>query len=296
MINHNFKEPFANYSFQTALKGRHCLIDVNLIDPNPDQPRRLFSEESLESLVQSIREKGLLQPINVQKKADRFQLIAGERRWRAYRILNKQQIEAIVITVDDQNRAIYALAENIVREDLSDYEIGKAIRSIENEFPSKTNLAEAIGINRTDMYRFLAFDSLPDFILNDLNRDPTLLSRTAAVQIKKILDDHQNSSVVLASLETAWGLLKDGNLQQTHITRFVIKALKDVYELNQVATENVLLNENGSQIGRINQTEKYWTVQLNVAGINEQQQEQILNFIRGILGEQPKSVASCDTV
>jgi ParB family chromosome partitioning protein len=296
MINHNFKEPFANYSFQTVPEGKHCLIDVNLIDPNPDQPRRLFSEESLENLVQSIREKGLLQPINVQKKADRFQLIAGERRWRACRILNKQQIEAIVITVDDQNRAIYALAENIVREDLSDYEIGKAIRSIENEFPSKTTLAEAIGINRTDMYRFLAFDSLPDFILNDLNRDPTLLSRTAAVQIKKILDDHQNSSVVLASLETAWGLLKAGKLQQTHITRFVIKALKDVYELNQVATENVLLNENGSQIGRINQTEKYWTVQLNVAGINEQQQEQILNFIRGILGEQPKSVASCDTV
>lgn len=296
MINHNFKKPFANYSFQTAPEGKHCLIDVNLIDPNPDQPRRLFSEESLESLVQSIREKGLLQPINVQKKADRFQLIAGERRWRAYRILNEQQIEAIVITVDDQNRAIYALAENIVREDLSDYEIGKAIRSIENEFPSKTNLAEAIGINRTDMYRFLAFDSLPDFILNDLNLDPTLLSRTAAVQIKKILDDHQNSSVVLASLETAWGLLKDGNLQQTHITRFIKKALKDVYGLNQATDEKIIQNKSGSPIGRVNQTEKYWTVQLNVAGINEQQQEQILNFIRGILGEQPKSVASCDTV
>jgi ParB family chromosome partitioning protein len=269
---------------------------VDLIEPNPRQPRTDFSYESLGQLAQSIKENGLLQPIIVEKSGEHYQLIAGERRWRAHLILKKQHIEAIVRTVDDQSRAIYALAENIAREDLTDYEIGKAIRSIEDNYPNKNALAAMIGINRTDMYRYLAFDSLPDFILNDLNSNPKLLSRSAAVQIKTLLVAHQNSSVVLASLETAWGLLKDCKLPQTHINRFIIKALKDVYGLNQVATESVLLNENGSQIGRVNQTEKYWTVQLKIDGINEHQQEQILNFIRRILNEQSGSVTSCDTV
>ncbi|MBL1265477.1 ParB/RepB/Spo0J family partition protein [Methylomicrobium sp. RS1] len=292
MINATLNLGILASSPQTLPVGKHCLINVDQIKPNPHQPRTHYSKESLDNLVHSIRENGLLQPIIVQKTETGYQLIAGERRWRAHLILNKPQIEAIVRTVDDQNQAIYALAENIVREDLSDYEIGKAIRSIEDEFPNKKNLAAAIGINRTDMYRYLAFDSLPEFILNDLNGAPTLLSRTAAEQIKKMLGQHKNSDSVVSFLETAWTLLKEGELQQTQITRFIEKKLQEVYELNQTATENVLLNENGSQLGRVNQTEKYWTVHLNVAGVNEHQREQILNFIRKLLNEQSGSVAS----
>lgn len=290
------KEIISNFESRIALEEHYCLIDVNLIDPNPHQPRTHYSEESLDCLVQSIQENGLIQPIIVQKIAGRYQIIAGERRWRAYKIMNKQQIKAIVRTVDDKSRAIYALAENIVRDDLSEYEIGKAIRSIENEFPNKTNLAEAIGINRTDIYRYLAFDSLPAFILNDLNRDPTLLSRTAADQIKKILGDHSNSSSVLSSLETAWALLKDGKLQQSKISEFIQKALKDVSGLNHVTDDKLIQNKDGRTIGQAKQTKKHWTVQLGIDGINEHQQEQILNFIRRILNEQSGSVTSCDTV
>jgi ParB family chromosome partitioning protein len=292
MINATLNLGILASSPQTVPVGKHCLINVDQIKPNPHQPRTHYSKESLDNLVHSIRENGLLQPIIVQKTETGYQLIAGERRWRAHLILNKPQIEAIVRTVDDQSQAIYALAENIVREDLSDYEIGKAIRSIEDEFPNKKNLAAAIGINRTDMYRYLAFDSLPKFILNDLNGAPTLLSRTAAEQIKKMLGQHKNSDSVLSFLETAWTLLKDGKLQQTQITRFIEKKFKEVYGLNQAVTENVLLYENGSQLGRVNQTEKYWTVHLNVAGVNEHQREQILNFIRKLLNEQSGSVAS----
>ncbi|WP_172680258.1 ParB/RepB/Spo0J family partition protein, partial [Methylomonas koyamae] len=158
--------------FQTESKAKHLYIPVDLIDPNPHQPRTDFSDESLVQLAQSINENGMLQPIIVGKFGDRYQIIVGERRWRAHLILNKKTIEAIVRTVDDQSHAIFALAENIAREDLSDYEIGKAIRSIEDNFPNKKDLAAMIGINRTDMYRYLAFDSLPDFILNDLDTNP----------------------------------------------------------------------------------------------------------------------------
>ncbi|MGD7035137.1 ParB/RepB/Spo0J family partition protein [Methylotuvimicrobium buryatense] len=292
MLNLDAKEILSNFESQIALKGHYCLIDVNLIDPNPDQPRTHYPEESLNNLVKSIQENGLLHPIIVKKSGDRYQIIAGERRWRAHLILNKKQIEAIVRTVDDQSHAILALAENIAREDLSDYEIGKAIRSIENNFPNKKDLAAMIGLNRTDMYRYLAFDSLPDFILNDLNINPKLLSRSAADKIKKILVQHKNSDSVLSFLEIAWRLLKRGKLKQTQITRFIEKKLKEVYGINQAATENVLLNENGNQLGRVKQTENYWTVHLNVVGVNEHQREQILNFIRKLLNEQSGSVTS----
>ncbi len=293
MLNVDPKEFISNFDSQIALKEQHyCLIDVDLIEPNPYQPRTRYSEESLAKLVQSIQEKGLIQPIIVKKTETGYQLIAGERRWRAYRILKKPQIEAILKTIDGRNQAIYALAENIAREDLSDYEIGKAIRSIENDFPNKTNLAEAIGINRTDMYRYLAFDSLPEFILNDLNHDPTLLSRTAATQIKKILVDHPNSSFVLSALETAWELLKNGTHQQTHITSYIKNALKGVYGLGQATDEKLIRNKSGRHIGQVKQTKKHWTVQLNVAGVNEEQQQQIVYFIQQLLSESSGSVAS----
>lgn len=292
MIDSNStRKVLANFS-QTIPEGRYCIIDVDLIEPNPHQPRTHYSKESLEKLAQSIKENGLLQPIIVEKSGDRYQIIAGERRWRAHLILNKQKIEAIVRTVDDQTQAIYALAENIVRENLSDYEIGKAIRSIEDNFPNKKDLAAMIGINRTDMYRYLAFDSLPDFILNDLDTNPKLLSRSSAEQIKKMLAQYTNSDTVRSSLETAWNLLKDGQLPQTKITTYVKNKFMEVCGVNQASTENALLNENGSEIGRVSQNEKYWTVQLSVDGINKYQQKQILNFIRELLDEQSGTVAS----
>lgn len=292
MLNVDAKEIVTNINAQIALEGQYCSIDVDRIDPNPAQPRINCSKEALDELMLSIQENGLLQPIIVQKTADRYQIIAGERRWRAHIMMKEKKIAAIVRTVDDQSRAVYALAENIAREDLSDYEISKAIRSIEDEYPNKTKLADAIGIKRPDMYRYLAFFSLPEFILNDLNRDPTLLSRAAAAEIKKILGDHPNSDSVRSSLETAWTLLKDGKLHQTHIARHVKKALKDVYGLNHATDETLIQNKSGSPIGQVKQTKKHWTVQLDVAGVNQQQQQQIVDFIQQLLHEPSESVSS----
>ncbi|MBD9361740.1 ParB/RepB/Spo0J family partition protein [Methylomonas fluvii] len=296
MLNVDAKEILSNFDAQIALKERHRLIDVNLIDPNPEQPRTHFPEETLDRLAQSIQENGLLQPIIVQKLGDRYQLIAGERRLRAFIEMKEQKIPAIVRTVDNQNIAILALAENIVREDLTDYDIGKKIRSIEERFPNKKDLAAMIGINRTDMYRYLAFDSLPDFILNDLDTNPKLLSRSSAEQIKKMLAHYTNSDTVRSSLETAWNLLKDGKLQQTKITAYVKNKLKEVCGVNQASTENYLLDENGSEIGRVKQTGKYWAIELGVDVFDEDQRSQILRFIHGLRSDHSGSVASCDNL
>ena len=95
-------------------------VPVERIDPNPDNPRLSFDEESLNELAASITEHGVLQPVLVRPAADgRFQLIAGERRWRASRIAGIAEIPAIVETIDDQTALEIAIIENLQREDLS---------------------------------------------------------------------------------------------------------------------------------------------------------------------------------
>jgi len=293
-------------NFDTELSGQadlliqresgYLLIDVDQIDPNPDQPRFNFSKEAFDRLIQSIKETGLIQPIVVQYIDGRYQIIAGERRWRAYLVMGKQQIEAIVKSVDDNKNAIYALAENIAREDLSDYEIGKAIRKIEDVFSNKKELASMIGINRTDMYRYLAFDSLPSYIQKDLNINPKLLSRSAADQIKKLLSKHDNSCSVLSFLEEAWKLLKDGKIQQTQIPGFIQNKFKELYGLAHSQSENDILTINGEQFGQVTKSQNHWSIRLMVNKITEYQQQQILGFIQQLLKEPVDQVSQVATV
>ena len=95
------------------------IIKMNLIIPNQYQPRTVFSDEAIEELAQSIKENGLLQPITVRECDNGYQLIAGERRFRACQKLNKDTIEAIVIKAGEVQSATLALIENIQRENLS---------------------------------------------------------------------------------------------------------------------------------------------------------------------------------
>lgn len=165
-------------------QGAVCSIGMDLIDPNPDQPRLDFDAVALDALANSINKIDLIQPITVKPVGNRFQIIAGERRFRAYLKLNRSKIEAIVRPVDDLANKIIALTENISRQDLTDYEVCRAIRKISIELKNIKELATKIGINRTEIYRYLAFEALPDYIIADLEINPKLLSRVAAEQIK----------------------------------------------------------------------------------------------------------------
>lgn len=124
---------------------QHTKLSVDEVDPNPYQPRRVFPQQELEELAASISEVGLLQPISVRQVLDRYQIIAGERRWRAYKLLKRPTIEALVIPVEESDMAVLALVENLDRSDLSDYEIGKALRQIEGLFPTRKNLPRRWG-------------------------------------------------------------------------------------------------------------------------------------------------------
>ena len=106
-------------------------IDIELITPNPDQPRTSFDSEALEELAASIRELGIVQPLSLRDAGDgRYQIIAGERRWRAARMAGLHTVPAYVRTASDSEVTEMALIENIQREDLNAIEVALAFRKL----------------------------------------------------------------------------------------------------------------------------------------------------------------------
>ncbi len=202
--------------------GLQSQLAVTEIVPNPWQPRRVFNELKLSELAESIREVGLLQPIVVRRAESGYQLIAGERRWRAHKMLSLDDIKAVVVDCSDADMAVLAMVENISRDDLSDYEISLSLRQTEKEFPSRLRLAEALGMSKTGIYRFMSFSELPDFILKDLDLQPRLLGGNAAEAIVTMLRKHGEAGV--AAAKEIWPLVTSGNLDQGKVAA-AIKAV-----------------------------------------------------------------------
>ena len=138
-------------------------IDLEQITPNPHQPRRDFDPESLRELADSISEIGIVQPITLRKMEDgTFQIIAGERRWRASKQAGLRTIPAYIRTADDENVMEMALIENIQREDLNSVEIALAYQHlIEQYHLTQEKLSERIGKNRTTITNYLRLLRLP---------------------------------------------------------------------------------------------------------------------------------------
>ncbi|HSH46778.1 MAG TPA: ParB/RepB/Spo0J family partition protein, partial [Longimicrobiales bacterium] len=142
-------------------------VPVSSVHPNPFQPRREFREEELEDLVNSIRENGLLQPIVVRpagnrRGADRWELVAGERRWRAVTRLGWSDVPAIVRAVDDRTLLVLALVENLQRSELSAMEEAEGFQQLMDEFGlSQQDVAEAVGRDRSTVSNTLRLLQLP---------------------------------------------------------------------------------------------------------------------------------------
>lgn len=147
-------------------------IDLDLIEPNAEQPRTRFTEENLEELTQSIRANGLVQPIIVRRKGARYELVAGERRWRASQKAGLQKIPAVVRDVSDDKLLELALIENIQRQELNPIEEAKAYKKlIETVGLTQEMVAERVGKNRTFITNYLRLLRLPDDIQNLVSDD-----------------------------------------------------------------------------------------------------------------------------
>lgn len=267
------------------------LISLSKIDRNPWQPRRIFDEVELEKLAMSIGQIGLIQPIIVRRVSNRdtsgeevkerevafcYQIIAGERRYKAHQILGKEFIKTIVLEASDADMAAFSLAENIDRTDLTAYEIAVAIRNAESMFESKTLLASTLGLNRTTLYKYLAFFKLPAFVINDLEVMPGILGRDAADAIASLIAKVGTDAV--KSLQEIWPRVKACDLDQGKIVSTIDAALQ---HRTIVRTERDIkkLFVGKEQAGSITRDALSLTVKIRAAALTPEKEAELRSVV-----------------
>ena len=143
-------------------------LSINEVEPNREQPRKEFNESALTELSKSIEKNGIIQPILVRPKAGgSYQIVAGERRWRAARMAGLTEIPVVIREMSDEEAAVFALIENLQREDLNPVEEAEGIRSLIEEFGmTQEEAADRVGKSRTAVTNTLRLLKLPENILS----------------------------------------------------------------------------------------------------------------------------------
>jgi ParB family chromosome partitioning protein len=158
-------------------------VFVDQIEANPFQPRSTFDEDALNELANSIREKGVIQPITVRKiKAEKYQIVAGERRWRASKLVGLNKIPAVIRNFDDQEMLEIALIENIQREDLNPVEEAKAYKEMLDNFEiTQAELAKQVGKSRSNVSNMVRLLKLAEKVKNHLERGTITIGHARAL-------------------------------------------------------------------------------------------------------------------
>jgi ParB family chromosome partitioning protein len=200
-------------------------IDIYAINPDPNQPRKVFDNISLEELGESIKERGILQPVLVRLEGEKVWLVAGERRFRAAKLAGKEKIPAIITTGDP---AEIALIENIQRENLKPLEEAEAFaRLMETHGYKQEVLARVVGKARTTVTEILSINRLPEEIKDECRR-ADIPRRTLIEIVKK--DTPEEMIALFAQVKS--GEITGGNIRQ--ITRQKKKRLVNTPLLNAI--------------------------------------------------------------
>lgn len=173
-------------------------VRVSSIEPNKSQPRRDFDEASIAALADSIREHGLIQPLLVRPYNGGYQLVAGERRWRACRMLGMDEVQVVIRELSDEETAQIALIENLQREDLNPIEVAMGYKDLMDRYSmTQENVAKTVGKSRSSVANMLRMLSLPDEVL-DMIRGGQLSAGHA-----KALGSFEDSAVMLETAKKA---------------------------------------------------------------------------------------------
>jgi ParB family chromosome partitioning protein len=178
-------------------------VNISKIEAGVNQPRRNFDEESLQELASSIKEHGVLQPVLLRQRGDNYEIIAGERRWRAAEIAGLTQVPAVIKEMDDVKAAEISLIENIQRDDLSIIEEGMAYKNLVNKYGyTQEMIGEKIGKSRSHVTNCLRILGLPGNILDMI--DKKILSAGHARALLTLGNDKERLRVA--------GEIAEGNL------------------------------------------------------------------------------------
>src|SRR5205085_6629286 len=183
----------------TRRSGRHIgsMLPLSMIEPNADQPRTNLG--NIEELAQSIREKGVLEPILVRTLgANRYQIISGERRYRAATLAGLDEIPAIELDVDDKEQLEIALIENIQRKDLTAFEEAEGLLILQQKFDyTHEKISQVIGKSRTTVTETLLLNEIPDRI-RLMCRQAGIANKSVLVQVARAGNEAAMEAVVRA--------------------------------------------------------------------------------------------------
>jgi len=187
-------------------------VDIDLIDPNPDQPRLRFNEDKLNELAQSIRANGLVQPLLLRRGANgRYQIVAGERRWRAAERAGLSKVHAVVRNIPDSKLLELALIENIQREELNPIEEASAYqRLIHNLGLTQDEVAQQVGKDRSSIANYLRLLKLPEDVQRMLEDDLISMGHARALlgldtkdQIRRLANEVAEKKLSVRQTEQA---------------------------------------------------------------------------------------------
>jgi ParB family chromosome partitioning protein len=226
-------------------------IDLDLIMPNSEQPRTNFSEESLNNLAQSIKANGIVQPIVVRRRGSKFEIVAGERRWRASQKIGLQKIPAVVKNIANEKLLELALIENIQRQELNAIEEAKAYKNlIETVGLTQEMIAERVGKNRTAITTFLRLLKLPDDIQKLLEEEKITAGHARALLMSEDKNFQRNlaKKIIEMSLsvrETEKAIKRFG---KEDTPKIIIKKTAGQKDANVKSAEIKLRRQLGTQV------------------------------------------------
>ena len=176
-----------DFDQDAAEDSAYKLLPLHRVEPNPDQPRQDFDEEELAALAESIRVHGVLQPLTVRETGGGYyQIIAGERRWRASRMVGLTDVPAIVIEADDKKAKELALIENLQRQDLNSVEEALGYQSLMNEFGlTQEEAAQRVGKSRPAVANALRLLTLDEKVLDMLRTGSITAGHAKAILMLK---------------------------------------------------------------------------------------------------------------
>lgn len=234
-------------------------LDLDLLQPGQYQPRRIFEPEALAELAESIRQQGIIQPIVVRStSAGRYEIIAGERRWRAAQLAGLKKIPALVRNLSDNEAIAIALIENIQREDLNPIEEARAFQRLIDEFHmTHQAVADAVGRSRVGVTNFLRLLSLHPDVASMLERGEIEMGHAKVLLALPQADQPRGAKIVIArglSVRETEDLIRTLQGQKTTVVKSK-KIDPDIQKLQQRLSDHlgapVILDCNSKGRGKL---------------------------------------------
>lgn len=271
---------------QNDNKNGETILKINDIEPNREQPRKVFNEDALEELAESIREHGVIQPLLVQKEKDYYKIIAGERRWRAAKKAGLKEIPVIIKDYTEQQIVEISLIENIQREDLNPIEEAMAYKKLSEEFSLKQDeVAERVSKSRATITNSMRLLKLDERVQGLLIED--MISTGHARALLAIADKEDQYNMAMKIFDEKISVRETEKMVQAYNKPKPVKKKEDIIsESEQVIYQKIEENLKeilGTKVSIQRKTKNKG--KLEIEYYSNEELERIIELLEGVRGE-----------